>query len=341
MALRVKDIADKLNISPATVSLVLNNKPGVSSETRQRVLKLVEEMGYGTNLLSKPALKNNRNIRFVIYKKHGMVVSDTPFFSALMEGIDQEARSEGYNLIISYMNEKDSSRAETLRILEENPADGLLLLATEMEAEDLAPFLRMETPLLVLDGNFEKAGRDTVLINNRQGAYEATRYLIEAGHTEIGCLASSVWIRNFDERREGFLEALDECGMKPDKRFMLSLESTMEGACRDMRRIIASGAVLPTAFFADNDLIAFGAIKALKESGIKVPERVSIVGFDDMPFCDMIEPALTTIRVFKERMGRIAVKRLIERIGSDMEESIKIEVGTQLVERKSVFRLKP
>ncbi len=337
MPLRIKDIANELNISYATVSLVLNNKPGISEETRQKVLKLVEEKGYSTNLLSKPALKNNRNIRFVIYKKHGKVVSDTPFFSALIEGIDQETRKEGYNVLVSYINEKDNIKMEVLRIIEETPPDGILLLATEMKRQDLEPFKQLALPMVLLDSYFQHERYDTVIINNRQGAYEAVKYLVDCGHREIGHLSSSVWINNFDERKEGFHKALADYEIKLNKRHQFEVEPTMDGAYHDFLRALEAADTLPTAFFADNDIIAFGAIKALREKGYNIPREISIVGFDDMPFCEMIDPPLTTLQVYKQRMGRIAVKRLIERIEENPEEDIKVVVNTELVERKSVL----
>ncbi|HBE80930.1 MAG TPA: LacI family transcriptional regulator [Firmicutes bacterium] len=338
MPLRIKDIAEELNISPATVSLVLNNKPGISDETRQRILKFVEEKGYITNMLSKPAFKNNRNIRFVIYKKHGKVVSETPFFSELMEGIDKEAREEGYNVLVSYINEQDNTKMDVLRIIEETAPDGIMLLATEMVAEDLEAFKQLYLPMVLLDSNFENEHQvDIVIINNCQGTYEAVKYLTDCGHTEIGYLHSSVWINNFDERKEGFMNALNSRGMKFNKHYLLEVESTMEGAYNDVLNYLEVRSTLPTAFFADNDIIAFGAIKAFREKGINIPQDVSIIGFDDMPFCEMIDPALTTLRVFKQRMGRIAAKRLIERIEHNPEETIKVEVSTELVERKSVL----
>jgi LacI family transcriptional regulator len=338
MPLRIKDIADELGISPATVSLVLNNKPGISEETRQKILKLVEEKGYTTNLLSKPAFKNNRNIRFVIYKKHGKVVSETPFFSELMEGIDKEAREEGYNVLVSYMNENDNTKMDVLRVLEETSPDGILLLATEMDKEDIEPFKQLFLPMVLLDSHIEHERQlDIVIINNQQGTYEAVKYLVDQGHTEIGYLHSSVWIHNFDERKSGFLNALGSCDLKFNKRNLVEIEPTMEGAYNDVLKYLQSNTPLPSAFFADNDIIAFGAIKAMREQGINIPQDVSIIGFDDMPFCEMIDPPLTTLRVYKQRMGRIAVKRLIEKIEHNPEEVIQVEVNTELVERKSVL----
>ena len=337
MALRVKDIAKEMNVSPATVSMVLNNKPGIGSETRKRILKYVEEIGYGKGPLSKPALRC-KNIRLVIYRKHGLVVSDTSFFSALMESIDCEARDEGYNLLISYVNEmENNSKMEVLRLLAENPPEGIFLLATEMNQKDILPFKQLNLPMLLLDSSIDEEGLDTVVIHNFQGAYLATRYLLDNGYTDIGYLHSSVWIQNFDERKEGLLAALLDAGLTCDRKHVYELEPTIEGSYRDMKQLIEQGMELPAACFADNDIIAMGAMKALKERGVRIPEDISIVGFDDMPFCEIAEPPLTTVKVYNRRMGALSVQRLIGRIENKFEETVKVQVSTGLIERQSVL----
>jgi LacI family transcriptional regulator len=338
MKLKAKDIAKKLSISPSAVSFVLNNKPGVSEETRRKVLKVIEQMGYNTNIFSKSALTHNRNIRFIIYKKHGLVVSDTPFFSSLMEGIDREARSLGYNLIVTYIDENKDNLMKILHIIKGTSPDGIMLLATEMTKEDLKPFKKLNIPLLLLDSYFESENLDTVIINNIEGVYKATCYLAELGHSDIGYLHSSVWINNFDQRMVGFKKAINNKGLKLNKNFIFRLESTIDGSYKNMLKILEEKPKLPTAMFADNDIIAFGAIKAMKEFRIRIPQDVSVIGFDDMPFCEMIDPPLTTVIVYKQRMGMIALKRLVERIDEAPAETIKIEVSTTLIERKSVIK---
>lgn len=336
MALRVKDIAEKMKVSPATVSMVLNNKPGIGAETRKRILKYVEEIGYGKGPLSKPALRG-KNIRLVIYRKHGLVVSETSFFSTLMESIDCEARDEGYNLLVSYVNEmENNSKMEVLRLLAENPPEGILLLGTEMTQKDILPFKQLNLPILLLDSSVDEETMDTVVIHNFQGANIATQYLLDKGYEDIGYLHSSVWIQNFDERKEGFLAALHDAGLTFDQKYLYMLEPTIEGSYRDMKRLIEEGLKLPAACFADNDIIAMGAMKALKESGVRIPENISIVGFDDMPFCEIAEPPLTTVKVYNRRMGALSVQRLIGRIENQFEETVKVQVSTGLIERQSV-----
>jgi len=338
MKLKAKDIAKKLSISPTAVSFVLNNKPGVSEETRRKVLKVTKQMGYNTNILSKSALTHNRNIHFIIYKKHGLVISDTPFFSALMEGINREARSLGYNLVVTYIDENKDNLMKMLHIIKRTSPDGIMLLATEMTKKDLKPFKKLNIPLLLLDSYFESENLDTVIINNIEGVYKATCYLAELGHIDIGYLHSSVWINNFDQRMAGFKKAINHEGLKLNKNYIFCLESTINGSYKNMLKILENKPQLPTALFADNDIIAFGAIKAIKEFGIRIPQDISVVGFDNMPFCEMIEPPLTTVMVYKQRMGMIALKRLVERIDETPVETIRIEVNTTLIKRKSVIK---
>jgi len=337
MKITLKNVADLAGVSPTTVSLVLNNKPGVGEKTRAKILRIIEEMGYSNKYQAKPALQKEGNIKFIVYKKHGKVVSDTPFFSALIEGIVEGARIGSYKLNITYMNEGENNN-DILHNLYQFPPDGIILLATEMESNDLHQFVNLKIPFVILDSNFKEKNFDTVIINNREGTYAAIKYLIDMGHKQIGYLHSSVWINNFSERKEGYLKALSDHNLKYNKSYLFMLESTTDGAYRDMSNLIQNISSLPSALFADNDIIAAGAIKALKEKGFLIPEDISIIGFDDMPLCEMLEPPLSTVKVFKKRMGMITVRRLLEMIKYQPPESLKIEVGTEVVKRGSVLK---
>lgn len=330
----VKDIAKIANVSPGTVSNALNNRKGVSDEIKKVVFKAAKELGY-----SKETSIEKNTIRFLIYKRHGYVVSDTPFFSSLIEGIEKECRMQGYEMLISHVNTGDNDYKEILKNINNDYSSGLLLLATEMNPEDLELFKNENIPIVLLDSYFKTMNFDSVLINNTDAAYKATNYLIENGHVDIGYLHSSIYINNFYYRKLGYLDALNEHGLKADKKFQIALESTMEGSYRDMKKLLDRDEIaLPTAFFADNDIIAFGAMRAMKEKGIKIPQDVSIIGFDDMPFCEITSPRLTTIRVFKQEMGSIAVKRLIQIIEGKDNTLQKVEISTELIIRDSVLK---
>ena len=332
---RMKDIAKQLGVSPATVSLVLSNKPGVSDATRARILETLKKTGYDV-AGGRPMLHGGiMNLQLIVYKKQGLVVSDTPFFSELIEGIQREAHRHGLDLTVTYVSDSETDRLNA-KLLGGSAADGIILLATEMQPPDLRPFQKGKFRLVVLDAHFMDEPVEMVMIDNTQGAYAAVDYLIQSGHRRIGYLGGSLRIRNFEEREHGYRMALRHAGIPVDESLLLSVEPTLEGAYRDCAALFAGGMRLPTAFFADNDIIAVGAIKALREKGVRIPQEVSLVGFDDMPVCTVVEPALTTMRVCKRKMGRIAVRRLLESARDDDGVFCSTAIHTDLVIRDSV-----
>jgi LacI family transcriptional regulator len=330
----LKDIARAADVSLATVSNALNNRRGVSDEIRRRIFQTAHRLGY-----VREANGGRPAIRLLVLKHHGFVVSDTPFFAALIEGIEKQCRQQKHELLISHFSLADQDRTDLLQLLNTDHAAGIIVLATEMQADDLSALAHVRTPVVLLDSRFLRCRFDRVLINNEDAAYTGTLHLVEQGHQDIGYLGSSVFINNFRDRFAGYRAALRKAGIQPDSCLRLDLEPTLEGACRDMQRILASGSrPLPTAFFADNDIIACGAMKAMQAQGLRIPEDVSLVGIDDMPFCEMVQPRLTTVRVFKQEIGGIAVRRLMEKIGGD-PVVLQIEVGAELVIRDSVRKV--
>jgi len=333
MAISSKELAALLGVSPSAVSLAINGRSGISDETRSRILQAANEYG-----LRRPSKKESVShvIYLIIYKKHGMVYGDTDFFSALIEGISRSVALQGYNLQISYFYGNQDQK-EQLSLLRSAQCEGIILLATEMLNEDILPFLRLPHPLVVLDSYFENRTVDSVVINNVQGAYLATRYLLQKGHRFIGHIASSIPINNFSERRDGFFKAAMEY---PDCRTMeVSVASTQDGAYRDMFAYLDTEPKLPTAFFADNDIITVSCIRALKEHGYSIPNQVSIVGFDDMPVSYITSPKFSTIHVPKEALGMYAVDRLMNKIRGSDDCFVRISVNVSLVERDSVLDL--
>lgn len=337
MAVRIKDIADALGLSNATVSMVINNKPGVSPETRKKVMKMLVESGYRAHLLSKAPIPGEE-IAFIVCKKHGRVVGDTPFFARIIEEMEHACRDAGHTLSITYLNFLSSvSINEQLSRISPG-AKGLLILATELEREDMAIFERLNLPTVAIDSALTGAEVDKVCINNFEGAFKATEYLIGKGHTRIGHMESKDWIKNFDERRAGYLSAMKHAGLTPLEEDTVSLRANTEEACIDMEAAIARRQSLPTAFFADNDTIALGAMRALKRAGLRIPEDVSVIGFDDIPSCTVIEPPLTTMRVECDCIGHVSVCRLLELIKNEGGRAyrLKQDVDTRLIERESV-----
>lgn len=335
MAITAKQLAQLLQISESAVSLSLNNKPGVSPATRQRVFAAAKEHGYDFSRKSIANDGKKGTICFSIYKKHGTVVDDTPFFSALTDGVSTCCLKEGYNCVIRYIFEDDDLDKQ-ISSLEDSHFSGIIVLATEMEEITLKRFDRLSCPFVFLDSYFEKPQYNFILINNIQGAFIATTHLIKRRRTQPGYLRSSYWISNFEQRADGFYKAIRSAGMSTSQSHVIRLTPSQNGAYYDMKNLLSSGEKLADCYFADNDLIAFGAMQALKEAGYRIPEDIAIVGFDDMPTCQYINPPLSTIMVPKIILGETAVIRIIQLIEGKISSPLKIEIGTSLIKRKSV-----
>lgn len=335
MSITAKELAKHLGLSEAAVSMALNNKPGVSTATRQRIMEAAKELGYDFSKKFFAQNPKKGTICFVIYKKSGAVVSDTPFFSTLTDGISIRCKKEHYDLEIKYLYEEDDIREQVYRLRTAQYA-GIILLATEMTLISLSYFSEIKMPIVILDSYFETLRYDCILINNVQGAYLATSHLIRRRKVQPGYLRSGYSISNFEERADGFYKAIRTNGMSTSKSIVHRLTPSEEGAYADMKALIEAGEELAKCYFADNDHIAIGAINALKEAGYRIPEDIAVVGFDDLPLCEYLSPPLTTIHVPKQLLGETAAARLIQIIETGNSEPMKIEVSTTLKIRKSV-----
>lgn len=329
MKVSIKKISEATGFSPATVSNALNNKRGVNKETAAVVLRTAKEMGY---------IPENRitKIRFVIYKRNGKIIDDTPFFNLLIDGVENECRKLGYEMVLCNLDKRSDDYEEEVKWLVNDTTSGVIFLGTEVMEDDLELYKGAKCPFLLLDYFDSSMYFNGVLINNADSARVATQYLIGKGHRKIGYLRGNFRIKGFRSRKVGYVQALDRAKIAVDRKYMFTLDTTMEGAYKDMKAALYKKPELPTAFFAENDMIALGAMKALQECGYKVPEDISIIGMDDLPFCEITSPRLTTIRVSKQEMGAVAVRKMNEMIKSPSDVKTKISVCTTFVERDSV-----
>ncbi len=334
MSMSSKDLAKLLGVSPSAVSLARNHKKGVSEATRQKILRAAEEYGVP---FEKAAPSSGGFLNLVIFKSHGMVFGDTPFFSELLEGVSESAAAHGFRLQVSYFYKKQDF-AEQLKTLRMSGCDGVILLATEATQQDIAAFSALNRPLVVLDSACDNEAFDTVSINNEAGAFHATAHLINCGHRSLAHIASRVAIANFAERQMGFVRAIERSGHANEiSSCIIPVGSTQETAYRDMSQFLDTRKTLPTAMFADNDLIALACIRAMKDHQIRVPDDVSVVGFDNMSFDYLASHRLTTIDVPKRFMGKCAVERLIARMeDSSQPHTLSILVNTRLITRNTV-----
>lgn len=338
MTLKLKDIAKAAGVSVATVSLVVNNRPGIGEATRNKIMEIIRQAGYTPSFSQIEASNEIKSLRFLKYKKHGKVVDDNGFIGSLIDGVNIGARKLGYDVIITTIN--DDNKESVIKLLTEDPSAGVILLGTELNPDDLYFLELINAPIVIVDSYFEFLDYDCVVMNNIDASFKAVKYLYDKGYREIGHFESSVIINNFTARKEGYTKALKYLELEYKPEYTFKMESTLEGSYRDMLKILETNPKLPEAVFADNDTIAVGAIKALKEYNVKIPEQLAVIGFDDIPFCLMIEPSLTTMRIFKEEIGEIAVKRLIEKVETGDKSVVKIQVGAELIERESTNKNK-
>lgn len=335
MKITAKELAEKLNLSPAAVSIALNSRHGVSTQTRKRVLEAAEKYGYDFTRISEKK-RTTGTVYFCIYKKHGAVVGDTPFFTQVSDGIAAGCKKAEFRLKITYLYE-DSELEREIEEIQFSDCVGMILLGTEMTSEDYMHFAHLPFPVILLDTSMEGVACDCVLMDNVLGAFQAVSHLIKHTRSQPGYLHSFYPISNFNERQDGFYRALRTHGMSTSGSIVHRLPPSVDGACSDMLELLRAGTPTASAYFADNDWIAIGAVKAFRQMGYRIPEDVSVVGFDDIPFCTVIEPALTTIRVPKQSMGEVAVSRLMTRLEQPGAPLVKIRLGTELIRRRSVI----
>lgn len=341
--MKMEDIARLANVSKSAVSLALNNKPGISEATRDRILKIVQETGYIHRSMVKttPANEAAKAFNFVAFTNSGIVLEQyykQPFFMELIHFIEEECRSRGYSLIFSSVN-MDHFEEEIQEVIDKNRNAGVILLGTNLSRNQISQIADMHQKLIVLDTCYESLGVNFVVMNNVLGAYQATAHLYELGHRHIGYVQSNTRMYNFDARKKGFETALADFGLTLDEQHVFSVHPTITGYQEDFAKqwlqSMEKQQPLPTAIFCECDYSAISIIKTFAELNISVPDDVSVVGFDNISESLVITPELTTIHVEKEQMAAFAVERLIQIIEDKNVVTMKALIDTKLIERRS------
>lgn len=333
MKVSIRDLSRMTGFSPATVSNALNHKRGVNRETAEAIFKAARESGY----ISETSVTK---IKLVIFRKNGSIVDDTPFFPSLINGFEQECRHFGYEMVLCNVDQRDSDYEKQVKSHLSEAGSAAVVLATEMLDGDLEIFKKASCPIVILDHWNEKMEFNSVLINNADAARMATEYLIENGHEQIGYLRGAYRIKGFRSRFSGYQIALRKHDLKYREDYVFTVSTTLNGAYQDMLKHLERKREMPTAFFADNDMIALGAMKALQERGFVIPDDVSIIGFDDLPFSEISSPGLSTMRVPNTEMGKIAVRRVVELINQRDDIVTKTQVCPKLVIRDTVRNMR-
>lgn len=341
LCVKLEDIARLANVSKSAVSLAINGKPGVSKETRERILKIVEEHDYVPQRNPNSRSKLKRAIRFIACKSPNLITDqyqDLPFFNELISYLSAEINNYPYDLIISTFDE-DTLLHELNGAENEQPSEGIILLGTNLSKHLIQAIQNSYSNLVILDTHYAEINANFVSINNFLGGYQAADYLIKNGHEKIGYAKGVPTITNFKERKKGFFTRLEESYLTVPNKFIFEL-SAMEISEKDeVKKTFASMKELPTAIFCENDYIAISLVKVLSSVGIKIPEQISIVGFDNISESRVIVPELSTIQVNKKDIA-IQTLDLLNKLINNSAENKHIQINTSLIVRKSSISIK-
>ncbi|MFS0725430.1 LacI family DNA-binding transcriptional regulator [Paenibacillus sp. 1P07SE] len=314
----VYDIAREAKVSVATVSRVLNNTAPVKQTTKDRVMALIEKHQFQPNALARSLFKKETGML-------GVIIPDitNPFFPTLLAGLDQQARHHGYTIFLcdTVSTEGDYAEqyereSEYLNLLMEKQVDGIVWIGGRINLTAPSETLVQEVvdvskrvPLVLVNGDIPGADIHRVYVDEREGAQLATQYLIHLGHRDIAFVGGFGYMSNTLQRLEGFQQAMRNNGLTPRKEWMLDGDFSVESGKQYFNRLL-SLPELPTAVFCANDLVAVGVMKAAHKAGIRVPEDLSLVGFDDIPYAANSIPELTSVSLKCYEVGRVVADQI-------------------------------
>lgn len=334
MAVTIKDIAYLAGVSKTTVSKVINNKDdSISKSTRDKILQIMKEQNYVPNKLAQ-SLVTKRT------KTIGLLIPDirNPFFTDISRGAEDFARKEGYNIIFCNTDEDYEKEVECVSMLCEKMIDGIIFAPSSNTSDKKHLYSDLKTPVVLVDRKIELANaKGIVKVDNKNGTYEGTKHLIKQGHRNILYLSGPLKNDISKERLQGYIMALEKSDILVKEENIVEGEYKYEWAYEFIKNL---DEIKYTAICCGNDLIAIGAIQALKEKKFKIPEDVSVVGFDDIETAKLIDPSLTTIRQPAYEMGEKASEILIDNLKNNSGESAKtITFKQQLIIRNSTRKL--
>jgi LacI family transcriptional regulator len=332
----IYDIAKKLNISPATVSRGLQDHPGISKKTKKKIVDMVEELGYRSNHFA-------RNLRQQHTKTIGVMVHElnSNFITSVLAGIEKVTAEAGYDLIIAHASESSVKEAANANNMFQKRVDGLIasLSFDTTDLEHFKPFFEKGVPVVFFD-RVEQDGQNTVVvIDNAKCGYVATEHLISQGCKRIVHLTSSLKRNVYSQRFKGYRDALFDNGIEYDEKLLL-VNDLSERAGEESAMKILKMKPFPDGAFITNDFVAAVFMRTLKEHGVRIPEDIAIVGFNNDSIGKLIEPALSTINYPGIDMGEIAARNLVNHLKgvSSIHQTNTIIVRSELIVRKSSLR---
>lgn len=345
--MKLNDIAKKLNVSPASISIVRHGRPGVSPATRRQIQLALEENGYKYKDYAVPGSVRPSDARHSLphyiclmkYNRSALFTEKNEgFVDNIINTVSAYARSEGYDLVMRAV--QHTKYSSFLSEMHENPCSGLLVIATEMERDEIDEFAALKLPVVILDNDHPNSSISSVTMNNRALAYEAVNHLMHLGCGDVGYLRSSIRSGNCIGRENGYLEVLKNYNITPRKDLEFTLTPSIAGARHDMLYQLSVGRKVPRALFADNDVIAVGAMQAMRQYGIRIPDDVYIVGVDNTMLAQVSSPTLSSMQISHSALGKKAIKLLLEHITNPEFEPEQIYIGAKLIVRESSTKVK-
>lgn len=334
----IKDVAKEAGVSITTVSFVLNQRADmvISPAVQKRVMEAAQKLDYHPSAMAAGlAGKRTRNLGVIFYLEDQPIAN--PFFSFIIEGVVKETLAQGFNLYFSYIESVYAGYPSLPKIVREKNVDGILVIG-RCDPQMAADIKNRKIPLVAIDNSPHLKGVDTVQIENRKGGVLAVEHLTQLGHRKIGIMAAALEIPSIQERLSGWKSAMVKKGIEPsgDLVFKIDHLTFWEGYGR-AREILGRRKDL-TALFCVNDEMAAGVLRAARETGRKVPQDLSVVGFDNIIMSIYTDPALTTVSVAKEYMGKLAVTRVLQLIENGDLKAVRLESPVELVVRESTAK---
>lgn len=329
MHLNLEDIAQLAGVSRSTVSRVVNDHPNVSERTRKKVLQVIEEQNYRPNLAARALVTQHTQILSLVIPKS--VNASDPFFSALIEGILSKADECNYAVML-WMNKSEEHKLRFCsRILSNSLFDGLIITSMT-ESEPIIPRLANARFPFVVIGVPPFEGLSYIDVDHAQGAQVAVSHLIRLGWKRIGTITGPLDMGEGKDRLRGYRAALERAGRTVDENLIVTGNFDEASGYMGMITLLRRGV---DAVFAANDMMALGALRAIRDQGARVPEDIGVVGFDDIPLAASTMPSLTTIRQPIEQLGKMGVQVLVDLLRERPAQPVQILLPTQLIVRET------
>lgn len=330
----LRELADRLGVSVATVSRALNDKPGVGAETRRRVLELAQELQYQPNLAARSlATSRTQNVLFIVHRRHFMGTKD-PFYPYIMQGLEEALTGEGYSVILVTISDSQLKAGPTaMSVFREPRPSAIVMAGPDISSSFILATMTLDIKTILVDNALRKTSLPAVLQDNQAGCRAATHHLIDVhGHENIALLRGpNGWISS-EERTAGYVLEMTSAGLQP---IIYSAADTTIETGQEVALQALQTRPETTAFVAINDAMAIGAIRAAREMGLNVPEDLAIVGFDNISWSGYADPPLTTVSVPMRDMGRMTARVLLDRINGTLSTSTRTIAATDLVVRAS------